>query len=73
MGAIGKPGSVETWTPGAPDILRAVNALSRRWHKARTFPGDFHAGRRCAYAQAIALLLDEPYGNVLMALEEDRL
>lgn len=50
--------------------LATIQELARRWHRVRSGnPGYEHSnGRACGYAQAIGLLLDKPYVEVLRAL-----
>ena len=60
-------------TTGDETILATVTELAERWHRHVDDRSEFWAGSRAGWAQAIALLLDVPYGDVSSALHGGQL
>ena len=55
--------------------LKTIKELAARWHRAMnlSFLSDHSSGRTSGYAQAIGLILDKPYGEVVLALQAGEL
>ena len=55
--------------------LATIQELARRWHRVQNNPKaeEFDSGRAAGYAQAIGLLLDSPYMEVVRALQAGEL
>jgi len=50
------------------NVVPAIEELAARWHRHEHEGGDFKAGMRAGWAQAIALLLGTEYRDVRDAL-----
>lgn len=55
--------------------LATIQELARRWRRVMILTNreEHSSGRACGYAQAIGLLLDKPYSEVLRALQAGEL